>query len=293
MPEQRERTAGQRVWPARIECRLAAMLVATVAAPGPAAAQTLRVIVTDSLTGAPLAGATIRTLDTAGAVQSTTSDTLGTATLTLGHLGPYTVTVHRVGFQAWESREVLIQEAPDSTFRVLLVRVAVTLPSIEVAERADRYLGQVGFYDRERLGQGHHMDPAAVEALAGRSRTVTDLLAMVPGAQIVSTTAGRMGTLPHLTGVLSLERPCTTPRVLIDGIVVLRDHAEDWDPKLPGRVPIETLVGLLDSAITPTDVLAIEVYRRPAEIPARYGGSEAACGVILIWSKRGTVQSHQ
>ncbi len=41
-------------------------------------------------------------------------------------------------------------------------------------------------------------------------------------------------------------------------------------------------------AIHPIDIEAIEVYRTPAEIPAQYNtGGNAACGVILIWTRRG------
>ena len=36
---------------------------------------------------------------------------------------------------------------------------------------------------------------------------------------------------------------------------------------------------------------AIEVFRRPSEVPARYGGAESGCGVILIWTLRGAVRN--
>jgi hypothetical protein len=32
---------------------------------------------------------------------------------------------------------------------------------------------------------------------------------------------------------------------------------------------------------------AVEVYRSAAEVPVEYGGSNAGCGVILLWSRRG------
>jgi len=33
------------------------------------------------------------------------------------------------------------------------------------------------------------------------------------------------------------------------------------------------------------DVYGIEIYRGPGEIPAEFGGSNAACGVIVMWTK--------
>ena len=33
------------------------------------------------------------------------------------------------------------------------------------------------------------------------------------------------------------------------------------------------------------DIYGIEVYRGPGEVPAEYSGSDAACGVIVIWTK--------
>jgi len=34
-----------------------------------------------------------------------------------------------------------------------------------------------------------------------------------------------------------------------------------------------------------SDVYGIEVYRGPGEVPAEFGGSNAACGVIAVWTK--------
>ncbi len=33
------------------------------------------------------------------------------------------------------------------------------------------------------------------------------------------------------------------------------------------------------------DVYGIEIYRGPGEVPAEFGGSNAACGVIVVWTK--------
>jgi outer membrane cobalamin receptor len=33
------------------------------------------------------------------------------------------------------------------------------------------------------------------------------------------------------------------------------------------------------------DVYGIEIYRGPGEVPGEFAGSDAACGVIVIWTK--------
>jgi len=40
-------------------------------------------------------------------------------------------------------------------------------------------------------------------------------------------------------------------------------------------------------SLSPRDVYGIEIYRGASEVPAEYGGIDAACGVIVIWTKSG------
>ena len=37
----------------------------------------------------------------------------------------------------------------------------------------------------------------------------------------------------------------------------------------------------------PSDFQAIEVYGSAAEVPPEFGGTSGACGVIVLWSRRG------
>jgi len=41
-----------------------------------------------------------------------------------------------------------------------------------------------------------------------------------------------------------------------------------------------------DNWVNPQDIMAVEVYRGTAQIPAQWGGLET-CGVILIWTSLG------
>ena len=66
-----------------------------------------------------------------------------------------------------------------------------------------------------------------------------------------------------------------SPVVYLDGIKV-------YSPRVgtSGTMPIL-------SDITSHDIEAIEVYHGAASVPPEYSGSDAQCGAILIWTKRG------
>jgi hypothetical protein len=114
------------------------------------------------------------------------------------------------------------------------------------------------------------------------SQRVTQLLLGVPGATIVQDQAGQnavyfnssfglrtMGT----TGGGSQPAPCW-PRVYLDGLLM---HEGGYG------VP-----AFIDGLSDPFELAGMEVYRSPAEIPARFGGLHSRCGVIVMWNKRGS-----
>ena len=61
------------------------------------------------------------------------------------------------------------------------------------------------------------------------------------------------------------------PRVILNGIELNRPDTRDPTP--------------IDDIVAPADLLAIEIYRRPSQLPARFGGAMSACGVIVLWTK--------
>jgi len=40
-------------------------------------------------------------------------------------------------------------------------------------------------------------------------------------------------------------------------------------------------------SLEPRDIVGIEVYRGASEMPAEFGGSDAACGAVVIWTRSG------
>lgn len=56
----------------------------------------------------------------------------------------------------------------------------------------------------------------------------------------------------------------------------------------PEGSPSEEAAAALN-LVHPSDVIAVEVYRGPAETPGQYIDSNSRCGVILVWTRRGNI----
>jgi hypothetical protein len=39
--------------------------------------------------------------------------------------------------------------------------------------------------------------------------------------------------------------------------------------------------------VHPANITAVEIYRGPAETPGEFLDSDAQCGVVLVWTRRG------
>lgn len=248
----------------------AAGLGLVLAAP-PAAAQTFRAVVRDSATDRPLEGAILKILDSTGAtLAQRETDPNGVVTGEIFGEATVFFAVLRIGYRPFLSQPVAVGPGQSVTLGFALRSRALALPDLEVRAFYHPALEKVGFADREREGFGAYLGPEDIErAQRNRSvRYVADLLTNIPGVLIAeSGVLGSARTIRLMAGSGGANRPCGTPKVYIDGF---RIDGSD-----------------LESAIMPSDILAAEVYRRPVEIPPQYGGSDAACGVILIWSRRG------
>lgn len=133
-------------------------------------------------------------------------------------------------------------------------------PVTITAEPAVRRLVLVGFYDRMQSTTGAFIDRVEIEKRAS-ARHAADLLRGIPGVQVDF--SGNV----RVTGIASGLGPCGSPRLYVDGFV--REGSADLQ------------------AINAWDIEGIEIYRRPTEVPAQYGGPTSACGVIVIWTGSG------
>ncbi len=228
------------------------------------AAQTVRGTVVDSSSSQPIANATIEVRlpnDQVAARES--ADKAGQFRIRLRAEGAYRVRVQRIGYRMFESAALVLTSKTDTTLEVRLAAVPVELESVSVtAAETNSYLKTSGFYLRKEGGAGRFLDPETVGQLVPKARLATDLIVHIPGVRI---TRVRGIPVPQLRNCRTLNNPESGLLVYVDGNLV---GSEAFALLMPG------------------DVLAIEVYMGVAEVPLQYGGTNAPCGVILVWTKR-------
>lgn len=232
---------------------LLAIAVALSLAPQGATAQvTLRGRVVDSETGRMLAAArvTIRGRDT-----PITTDSLGQFEALELAAGDVTVTISRLGYAPGEFKfRVPSAGAVDKVFS--LDFTGQRLPTIEVQARAEQLMPRYADFEQRRqrgLGAFFRWDELTKEAFG----SVGDALRTVRGVRVRC----NQQTFECFAGMV--RTPQCFPRWYVDGQEVKSFHE---------NTPIR-------------DVYGIEVYRGPGEIPAEFSGSDAGCGVIVMWTK--------
>jgi len=194
--------------------------------------------------------------------------------------GAYSLSVQALGYEDGSLEDLRVAEGQLSVVEISLPPRALALePLVVLAEPRTYHLEMEGFYERKELSGGFFLPPEAIEAR--HSQRVTQLFLEVPGATIVQDQMGQNAVYfktafglqtMSVSGGGSQAAPCW-PRVYMDGL--LRHEGGYQGP------------AFIDGLSEPFDLAGIEVYRSPAEIPPKFGGSGSRCGVIVMWSKRG------
>lgn len=221
--------------------------------------------VVDEATRAPVAGASVSLLDAAGDVaRSTVTDEAGR--FRIGHPDrgdTYRLRVEHIGYATSEGG-VRFDSDTQIRMEVLLSSRVLALDPIVVTERRRGRLTDVGFYDRSREGRGIFVE--VDDALRQRNSRVTQLLAGKPSIRIA-----RMGVFGDED--IRIAGVGCQPSIYLDGVMVRKAGTRD-----PNDL-------LLSQVISAEMVAAVEVFRRATEVPPRWGGVNAACGVVLIWTR--------
>ncbi|MBI2402741.1 MAG: carboxypeptidase regulatory-like domain-containing protein [Gemmatimonadetes bacterium] len=214
-------------------------------------------VVGDFQTGGPVVGAFVKVDGDVGGI----TDDAGKFRVELAP-GAHWFDIRRMGYQPRTFEVRLEPHVLVAELRVALTQVPLDLP--EVIVKADRtrlvFGDQRGFYRRQRLGTGHFLTRADIEARL--PQVLSDLLRPIPGVEIYQS-----GIEDARIRMKSRLPSCQqeTPLVFLDGIEV-------WAPSLDALVPIQF-------------VEAIEVYTSSVNLPAELARFGAACGVIVVWTR--------
>ena len=123
------------------------------------------------------------------------------------------------------------------------------------------------FGRRRRTGNGVFLDRSEIEKR--NPRTLTDLLRTVPGIRIAPTQRGNRFVSSHFRrytqGAAGPESAMCDVMFYLDGQPYPMENGE-----ADGRIPV-------------TEIAALEAYLTAGSVPRQYAGTNAACGVILIW----------
>ena len=140
----------------------------------------------------------------------------------------------------------------------------------------------------ELVPRTYGLEPLTVEArrrLAGRRyEEFNQRVAQGNGTYITADEIAKRNPV-NLMDLMRTVRGVRAECAGSDCILKFQGQPNGCQPKyILDNLPSDALVA---QSLSPRDVYGIEIYRGASEIPAEFGGIDAACGVIVIWTKSG------
>ena len=220
--------------------------------------------VLDATTEDPVATATLSLTGRPAQVQS---DRQGRFALTGVPAGSHLLEVERIGYASLRY-EVTVVRGLSTELQVGLVPAPVRMEPLVVTASRPRRLEINGFYDRkyfgELLGGGTYFTLEDIDRR--RPVRVSHMLADAPGIRLRCPGSG--------------FRDCWVESSRASG--GFTPGGCELSAYLDGSpIPVREL----DSLVLPVEVGGIEVYQGPGELPPEFGGYDARCGAVVIWTK--------
>jgi hypothetical protein len=231
--------------------------------------------VVDQESGRPISGAAIRIGGEARAI----SDENGWFSVTEAPPGAQQIAVEMLGY-ATRTENLTLRAGVAQQITITMAREAIALTPIEVTIRSDQ-LEAAGFYERERSGTGTMFNRAEIERR--HTSLLTDLLRNVPGVRVYVLDPGRRhvrinrganNSVPAFDPRQQLVLPGCEPDIYVDGQL--------YRERIPSD-PTQNRVDDFD-VVQVENIEGVEVYTG-ANAPLQY---QSSCGVVLIWTRRGT-----
>ncbi len=244
--------------------------------PAGASAQTITGRILDGGTDAVLPDARVQALSPGGEEVGTAvlSGPDGAFVLQLPEPGSYYLRVEKLSYrEIFDGEFVFDERGSQLSMDIYLLPDPVVLDGVDVSVDLTpirRSLRNQGFYQRVAEGFGDFVSPEEIEARLVNS--VTDYMRSIPGVRVHG-------------GILKFKQPSVRgpdglcePNVFVDGVLVLSDwHAKYTSPEMRQ----------VNDMVHPTDVAAIEIYRRVSSTPLQWIEPNASCGTVVIWTKTG------
>lgn len=236
-----------------VGARIRTIVLLSLVCPVAIAAQgTLKGKVVDSEMGSPLAGATVRIGKNGPVVKTDSNGTFLAQNVTSG---VQEVQIRQIGFEEGVF-DIRIRDSAVTEGVFPLDFNGFDLPAVVVEARAEALMPRYSEFERRRqlrLGAYLRWD----ELKKAGYGSLGDALRTIRGVRITCDQAR------FECNAFMVSSPQCPPTWYVDGVEVRSFHE---------NTPIR-------------DVYGVEVYRGPGEIPAEFGGSNAMCGVIAVWTK--------
>lgn len=231
-------------------------VVVDIAGVVPSEAIAIAGIIRNVKTGGPVPGAEVMLIASG---ESARTDSSGHFRITSGAAGSekQVALIRRIGFIP---RTIDVPSETNDSANIIELEPVTTLDSVVVSERST-VAALASFEEHRRIGLGHFWTRKDLAAYT--NGTLSQVLAQTPG----------MDTKAAMKGfVASTRRPggsCLS-QVYLDQALVYRGRGQGFNV----------------NSLRPDQVEAIEYYSGPAQLPAKYQGLNADCGVIVIWTRR-------
>jgi hypothetical protein len=240
----------------------AVFIAALLCAPAGLAAQTLAGRVVDALSRQPLRDVELHLMQGDRVVGSTVSDTLGRFSINAPSRGRFRLQGKRIGYA--DALTDYVEIPPDERISAELSMSSspVRVAPLTVEATRSAYLDEHGFYARQSVGHGDFI--TGDQITRRNAQTMSDLLRGLRGIKIQ-----RVG---YNSEVYFAGANCY-PTIVVDG------QTMRWGGRTLGATqPLDDLVRI-------AHIDAIEAYRGGSGAPTEFVGPNAACGVILVWTR--------
>ncbi len=243
----------------------------------PVQAQTINGTLMEVETGQPISlGLVIMMTEAGDSVTSGVSNGQGQFSLTAPDGGSFLLVASAFGFK--ETAAGVFELGADGEMDIDFRIAAAPMPIDGILVSLQRpglqhQLVKNGFVRRVTRGLGRFITPIMIEE--SPALTSEDLFRGIPGVGLVYPQGG-INSFQGATVRLAGTGQYCTPTIYLDGTRL--------SVQMTASMPIEVIAPL-------QTIDAVEIYRRPAEVPVEYGmtqsgsGQGGNCGVIVLWTR--------